>query len=96
MDNILFHTRPSSYVCIFRQKKPARIFIVYGTDWNYTVGKIKSDAELLYIRTFDNILDGMGHKLILEQLDLLDLKNLIHQSNRHEQNLRPAVEALLK
>ncbi len=95
MGNNISLNHSTCFVCIFRQPKPARILIVYGVDWNSMLQRVANDAELLFIRTFDHVLEGMGYKIMLEQLPPEDLHEVIHSVNAAERNLRPLIEVLV-
>lgn len=45
-------------------------------------------AQIVYLRAFDNLLDALGHKLLLERLSVSSLYRLIHKQNPGMEDLR--------
>ncbi|MDL2241945.1 hypothetical protein LJB91_03465 [Bacteroidales bacterium OttesenSCG-928-L03] len=55
-------------------------------------GKIRredeSDNRLVYCRKFENILDGIGHKLLLESISKPSLQRMIRINNPENKDLK--------
>ena len=43
-----------------------------------------STSKLIYYRSFDNLLDALGHKLLLEQLSEASLTRIIREKKQNE------------
>lgn len=75
------------------------VYIIRNTDGKgrqikYTVnlnGRLHrlQNADLIYYRLFDNVLDALAHKLLLEELSPQSVDSIIRKTNPEFQNLKP-------
>jgi hypothetical protein len=87
MDIDLSHTENylPCWIYILQDKITAAYQIGYTTNAP-TNGA--SDKKLVYLRSFDDFADAMGHKLFLEQISTASLRRILRMHNPKLKDLR--------
>lgn len=85
-----FHNDHSfCWIYIYREKEKSGLQIAYTLDFPAWIrDSDNSDIRLIYFRRFDNILDGIAHKLFLEQMSVVSLRRFIRIYNPREEDLK--------
>lgn len=80
------------WVYITRKAEGNSRQIKYTVDLNSKLHGIQ-DAALIYYRSFDNVMDALGHKLLLENLSTQSVDCIIRKTNPRMQDLKLLCEA---
>ena len=72
-------------VCILKDKNTEAFRVVYTLNiQRYMQQPDNSTLKLVYFRGFSDLLDGIGHKLFLEQLSAMSIKRFVMINKQDE------------
>jgi len=70
-------------VCILQSKDTGAFRVVYTLNLPQLLRQPDTvGSRIMYCRRFDDLLDGLGHKLFLEQLSPLSIKRFLAIKNK--------------
>ena len=72
-------------VCILKDKNTEAFRVIYTLNiQRYMQKQDNSTLKLVYFRGFRDLLDGIGHKLFLEQLSVKSIKRFVMINKQNE------------
>lgn len=90
-----FISAPVSFVCVFREGKRFSNHIVFSTDLKETVCQADESWQLIYVRPFSNVIDGLSHRLFLTQLSAESIDHIIRKMNPKGKDLRSFLKEIM-
>lgn len=85
--NIINEETVSCWVCVLENESSGLFRIVYTLNLERYLRKIEGEAlKMIYNRKFDNLIDGIGHKLFLEELSAVSVRRFVQIYNSEYKN----------
>ena len=82
--NIPYRDQFFCWVCLIQQLSGYEVSFVLNLS---KIFWLDEPTRLVYFRRFDNLIDGIGHKLLLENISEQSLRRLITKNNPDNRNL---------